>query len=273
MSDGRKACNSSVAPILRQKTEQKQAPSLEPSLSDSESEMSSQANSERTEAQLTPRDMRGFMADFKKSVAEELDKRLCPIMEGMADLSARAQATETKMAETVEMVYAHGSELQHLREQLPSLKDTNKDLNNRTRRNNVRVRGIPESISTDLLTDTLKTFQNLLPEFTAADLLMNRAHRALRAPSTNAATPRDIAMAGSTPSRAPTKFTLSWTRWAYRRSPRHCTPTSTPLHNRRQGTTCQPEMVTSSTGHGTAKAGHRTPLKKDKQRSRTSHPT
>ncbi|CAH2276919.1 Hypothetical predicted protein [Pelobates cultripes] len=88
-------------------------------------------------------------------------------------------------------MHAHGSELQNLRDQLRSLEDTNEDLNNRTRRNNVRVRGIPESILTDLLTDTLtEVFKNLLPEATAADLLMDRAHRALRAPSTNTATPR-----------------------------------------------------------------------------------
>ncbi|CAH2312231.1 Hypothetical predicted protein [Pelobates cultripes] len=155
--------------------------------------MSSQAPSERTEAPLTRRDMQGFLADFKQSVAEELDKRLCPILEGMADLSARAQAAEAKMADTEEIVQAHGSEILHLRDQLRSLEDTNEDLNNRTRRNNIRVRGVPESVSPDLLTDTLtEAFQHLLPEATTADLLMDRAHRALRAPSTNAAVPRDI---------------------------------------------------------------------------------
>ncbi|CAH2282126.1 Hypothetical predicted protein [Pelobates cultripes] len=193
MGGGKKARNSSVAPIFRQKPEQQRAPSLEPLPSDSDSEMSSQAPSERTEAPLTRRDMQGFLADFKQSVAEELDKRICPILEGMADLSARAQAAEAKMADTEEIVQAHGSEILHLRDQLRSLEDTNEDLNNRTRRNNIRVRGVPESVSPDLLTDTLtEAFQHLLPEATTADLLMDRAHRALRAPSTNAAVPRDI---------------------------------------------------------------------------------
>ncbi|CAH2323282.1 Hypothetical predicted protein [Pelobates cultripes] len=101
--------------------------------------MSSQAHSDRSEAPLTRRDMRGFLADFKKSVAEELDKRLCPILEGMADLSARAQATEAKMADTDERIQAHGTEIQYLRDQLRSLEETNEDLNNRTRRNNIRA--------------------------------------------------------------------------------------------------------------------------------------
>ncbi|CAH2310986.1 Hypothetical predicted protein, partial [Pelobates cultripes] len=138
MGGSRKARNSAVAPIFRQKAEKAQAPSLEHSPSDSDSEMSSQAASDRAEAPLTRRDMKGFLADIRKSVAEELDKKLGPIMEGMADLSARTQATETKMAEAMETVQAHGGELQALREQLRSLEESNEDLNNRSRRNNIR---------------------------------------------------------------------------------------------------------------------------------------
>ncbi|CAH2292531.1 Hypothetical predicted protein [Pelobates cultripes] len=139
MGGREKARNSAVAPIFRQKPEQARAPSSEAPLTDSDSEMSSQVHSERTEAPLTRSDMRGFLADFKQSVADELEKRLCLILENMADLSARAQAAEDKMAATEETV-----------------------------------------------------FKNLLPDATPADLLMDRAHRALRAPSTNMATPRDI---------------------------------------------------------------------------------
>ncbi|CAH2219428.1 Hypothetical predicted protein [Pelobates cultripes] len=193
MGGSRKSRNAAVAPIFRQKAEKAQAPPLEHSPSDSDSEMSSQAASDRAEAPLTRRDMKGFLADIRKSVAEELDKKLGPIMEGMADLSARTQATETKMAEAMETVQAHGGELQALREQLRSLEESNEDLNNRSRRNNIRVRGIPETVSTELLTDTLtEAFRNLLPEASNADLLMDRAHRALRAPSNNATTPRDV---------------------------------------------------------------------------------
>ncbi|CAH2328050.1 Hypothetical predicted protein [Pelobates cultripes] len=102
MGGGKKARNSAVAPIFRQKPEQTRAPSSEAPLTDSDSEMSSHAHSERTEAPLTRNDMRGFLADFKQSVAEELEKRLCPILATMSELSARTQATEDKMAATEE---------------------------------------------------------------------------------------------------------------------------------------------------------------------------
>ncbi|CAH2321451.1 Hypothetical predicted protein [Pelobates cultripes] len=190
MGGGKKTRNSAVAPIFQQKAAKAQAPSSANSPSDSDSEISSHTVPDRVEAPLTRRDRRGFLENFHKSVAEELDKKLGPIMEGMADLKSARRPLNQK---AMEVVQAHGGELQDLREQLRSLEDSNEDLNNRTRRNNIRVRGIPETISTELLTATLtEVFQHLLPEASTADLLMDRAHRALRAPSTNTATPRDV---------------------------------------------------------------------------------
>ncbi|CAH2291914.1 Hypothetical predicted protein [Pelobates cultripes] len=92
----------------------------------------------------------------------------------MAELAARAQVTEHKMEEVAEAVSSHDTDLQDLREQLRLLEETNEDLSNRTRRNNILVRGLPESVSTELLLDTLTSvFQTLLLTATAADLLMD----------------------------------------------------------------------------------------------------
>ncbi|CAH2254591.1 Hypothetical predicted protein [Pelobates cultripes] len=76
--------------------------------------MSSQALTDRAEAPLTRRDMRGFLEDFRSSVAEELDKR--PIMENMADLTARAQAVEDNMAEVQDSVHTQEGALKDLRD-------------------------------------------------------------------------------------------------------------------------------------------------------------
>ncbi|CAH2275151.1 Hypothetical predicted protein [Pelobates cultripes] len=100
--------------------------------------MSTQAHADGPEAPLTRRDMRGFLADFRSSVAEELDKRLNPILENMADLTARTQAVEDNMAEVQNSVHTHEGALQDLRDQLRALEDANEDLSNRTRRNNIR---------------------------------------------------------------------------------------------------------------------------------------
>ncbi|CAH2253553.1 Hypothetical predicted protein [Pelobates cultripes] len=97
----------------------------------------------------------------------------------MEDLVARTQATENKMKELVETVQTHVTEIQELREQIRTLEEANEDLNNRTRRNNIWVRGLLEMAFTELLPDSLlAVFQHLLPEASAADLLMDRAHQA-----------------------------------------------------------------------------------------------
>ncbi|CAH2324830.1 Hypothetical predicted protein [Pelobates cultripes] len=167
MGGGKKTRNSAVATEDREG----KVPSLAHSPSDSECAKDGLGQSGGTA------DPTGYVRLHRRlqKIAEELDKRLSPIMEGMVDLTACTEATETKMAEAMEAVQAHGREQQDLGEQLCSLENTNEDLNNRTRRNNIRVRGIPESVSTELLTDTLTVvYQNLLPESSTADLLIPR---------------------------------------------------------------------------------------------------
>ncbi|CAH2283991.1 Hypothetical predicted protein [Pelobates cultripes] len=128
--------------------------------------------------------MRGFLAEFKKSVTKELDKLLIPIQEGMADLMAWAQETKHKMEEIAEAVNSHDTDLQELREQLQLMEEAKEDLSNRTCWNNIRVRGLLESVST-----LMTVFQTLLPAATVVDLLMDRAYQALRAPSVNQTLP------------------------------------------------------------------------------------
>ncbi|CAH2296395.1 Hypothetical predicted protein [Pelobates cultripes] len=111
----------------------------------------------------------------------------------MGDLMARIQATESKTEEVMETVHTHEAELQNLRDQLRYLEEFNEDLNNKTCRNNIRVRGLPETVSTELLPETLTTiFQNLIPDAIAADLLMDHVHHALRALSTKSSNPQDV---------------------------------------------------------------------------------
>ncbi|CAH2272309.1 Hypothetical predicted protein [Pelobates cultripes] len=75
MGGGKKTRNSTVAPIFRQRGEQARAPSSEHSPPDSDAEMGSQSAPDQSEAPLTRRDMQGFIADFGKTVADELDRK------------------------------------------------------------------------------------------------------------------------------------------------------------------------------------------------------
>ncbi|CAH2273468.1 Hypothetical predicted protein [Pelobates cultripes] len=180
MGGAKKTRNSSVAPIFRRTQERAQTPAPELSLPGADSEMSSQTPTYRAEA---------FVIQWRRSWTS------CSTLfwKNMADITACAQATEANMAEVQESVHTHEGALRYLRDQLRVLEDANEDLNNRTRCNNIRVRGVPESVTAELLMDTLQNvFTHLLPEATMADLLMDRAHRALRAPSTTSTTPRNV---------------------------------------------------------------------------------
>ncbi|CAH2282744.1 Hypothetical predicted protein [Pelobates cultripes] len=108
----------------------------------------------------------------------------------MADLTAQAQATENKMEEVMETVSTHDTDIQELREQIPILEESNKHLNNRTRRNNIQVRELPETVSTELLPDSLTLAFQKPPA--RGLLLKDHAHRSLRAPSAISTTPRDV---------------------------------------------------------------------------------
>lgn len=67
------------------------------------------------------------------------------------------------------------------------------DLDNRNRRNNIRVRGIPESV-TELFPAVSKVFHSLLPDRPMSAFACDRIHRALRPKPPPDRPPRDIIM-------------------------------------------------------------------------------
>ncbi|CAH2221759.1 Hypothetical predicted protein [Pelobates cultripes] len=97
------------------------------------------------------------------------------------------------MEEVTATTSTHEASIKELRGQITYLEDMQEDLNNRSRRNNIRIRGLPESSTPEVLTTMLhKAFSSLLPDAPPSDLLLDRAHRALRPPSSSPTQPRDI---------------------------------------------------------------------------------
>lgn len=65
------------------------------------------------------------------------------------------------------------------------------DLDNRSRRNNLRLRGIPESV-TELMPAASKLFQSLLPDNPPSSFMCDRINRAVRPKPPPDKPPRDI---------------------------------------------------------------------------------
>lgn len=127
---------------------------------------------------LTYAGMSGFTADNKATFSAAI-----------TDLKSSMLVITDKMA-TVEAAGRHRDKAIHRLEKLTCTQSQHlieinrhlEDLDNRGRRNNIRVRGIPKSVEAEQITPALeRVFNSLLerPEDTAIEFV--RAHRALRA--------------------------------------------------------------------------------------------
>ncbi|CAH2311610.1 Hypothetical predicted protein [Pelobates cultripes] len=97
----------------------------------------------------------------------------------------RAQTTEDHSAATDTALKRQGTLILAMRRQL-------EDQDNRSRRNNIRIRGIPESPEGENIEEMLTSlFRIILREDTPALIKYDRAHRALR-PRPTEGTPRDV---------------------------------------------------------------------------------
>lgn len=88
--------------------------------------------------------------------------------------------------EVVDTLEQHGTELNWLKSKVAYLKD-------RSRRNNLKIRGISESILPNDLTRFLQQLlKSLNPNATEADLIIDRAHRIPKPKLILEASPRDF---------------------------------------------------------------------------------
>ncbi|CAH2300978.1 Hypothetical predicted protein [Pelobates cultripes] len=95
--------------------------------SDNESDDSCSILEGSLDSPLTRRDMRGFMREFKSHVAEELQKHLQLLHEGLTDLAMWTHEVETKMEDTITTVNSYDSAIQKLKEQIKSLDEAQEE--------------------------------------------------------------------------------------------------------------------------------------------------
>lgn len=104
-------------------------------------------------------------------------------LEGVENAGAKRDKAITRLERVAD---SHSAHLIEMNRQL-------EDLDNKGRRHNIRVRGIPESIEQGNIPSALQfVFNELLEHQTDTQIEFERAHRALRARPADAALPRDI---------------------------------------------------------------------------------
>ncbi|CAH2311701.1 Hypothetical predicted protein [Pelobates cultripes] len=101
-------------------------------------------------------------------MASELTKHLTPIKEGLRDLAQRSTDIEERMDQATLRTDTHKWAIEELRDQVRELEEAQEDLNNRSRRSNIRIRGIPESVE-------IPPSVNSSVAYSPAELLLDRA--------------------------------------------------------------------------------------------------
>ncbi|CAH2283962.1 Hypothetical predicted protein [Pelobates cultripes] len=171
----------SVATLFRGKEDGR------PSLSQGHTETCSNSDdyeaAERHAAPITKEDLKKLL----KETSDDIKAYTA------AALASRTSRTETQIAETQDKLKTHTGDIGAMQDKILYLEDGLEDLNNRSRRQNIRIRGLPESVLPETLLPTVRAiFQSLLPDASEQDLYIERAHRALRPPTYNMNAPRDI---------------------------------------------------------------------------------
>lgn len=137
----------------------------------------------------TKADMESFLQRLESGYKEEL-RGIRDMIQGLQDRTVMLETAQTEQQ-------AQSSSLKHRidrhEEYIQTLFLLHEDLENRNRRNNIRLRGIPEATGLEDLFHTVKSiFSHFLGSPADLDLELNRVHRALGPRNPDPANPRDV---------------------------------------------------------------------------------
>uniref|UniRef100_A0A8C5PHC0 Uncharacterized protein n=1 Tax=Leptobrachium leishanense TaxID=445787 RepID=A0A8C5PHC0_9ANUR len=137
--------------------------------------------------------LHAMLQELRSTIQADIKGALQELSRDVLDLGERTDALETKADD---LCLAHNDLVdRHLALQAAhdSLALKMADIEDHSRRNNIRIRGIAEAVTlADLHPFLLELFQTLLPEATPQYLLLDRAHRLPRAKNLPTSVARDV---------------------------------------------------------------------------------
>uniref|UniRef100_A0A8C5M7N6 Uncharacterized protein n=1 Tax=Leptobrachium leishanense TaxID=445787 RepID=A0A8C5M7N6_9ANUR len=134
------------------------------------------------------------LAASTSGLQESLLAEIRGLRKELGSLQHRVQHVETTQAQQSETLTIHTSSLQSQNQILQTMARHLEDLENRGRRNNIRVRGLPEleQSPSDLKNTLLRLFNGLIQRNLDAEIEFERLHRALRPKGPPGTPPRDV---------------------------------------------------------------------------------
>ncbi|OCT78024.1 hypothetical protein XELAEV_18029121mg [Xenopus laevis] len=148
---------------------------------------------QESEAPCTKKDineLKSLLLCFKDEIQNDIRNSLTEVKTELTAVDHRVQQLEQTQDSIQESTANMEILIQDLQTLVRDLQDAHEDLENRTRLNNLRLRYIPESVHID--TFLPKFFKALTPGTEDKFLLLDRAHRALRARPKPNMPPRDV---------------------------------------------------------------------------------
>ncbi|KAG8579381.1 hypothetical protein GDO81_010854 [Engystomops pustulosus] len=134
-----------------------------------------------------------MLAELQLNITKELQQSLHAVRAEISSLGERTSHIENKMTEITTAHNDMADVTISMEEQLQSMQAKLADMEDRSRRNNLRFRGVRESVKPDDLTEYLTDyFSLLLPQASQTDLIIDRAHRLPKPKHLAGDVPRDV---------------------------------------------------------------------------------
>ncbi|CAH2326271.1 Hypothetical predicted protein [Pelobates cultripes] len=157
-------------------------------LSDTEQLM--EQSNETLEAPLTQRVLQIMLDSAVIRMQSTFTDAISEVKKDLTELAARTHNVETDLRNSCTETEKR---FVRLEEQIASQELKIMNLEDRSRRNNVRLRGILEEVSAQSLTAYVtEFFQTLLPDISTEKLLLDRVHRVPKPQHLPSTTPRDV---------------------------------------------------------------------------------
>ncbi|CAH2224538.1 Hypothetical predicted protein [Pelobates cultripes] len=142
---------------------------------------------------LTKRHLQEAMEALSARLIQSWTSNVDTLRKDILDLGARTTRTETKMAEYATAHNELAEQVSHLQHTIETMEIKLMDAEDRSRRNNLRLRGIPEAVLQDDLPRYVRDLFNVIaPDIPSDMLLLDRVHRIPKPKHLPPSTPRDV---------------------------------------------------------------------------------
>ncbi|CAH2223283.1 Hypothetical predicted protein [Pelobates cultripes] len=150
-------------------------------------------NESRQRLSVSETKLAAMLHELRTSMRTDFQAAVSDLRKDLLEVGTRVNVLEEKTDELCQANDAIVSKLQQLEKDNRRLTEKMADLEDRSRRNNIRVRGVPEKVTQeDLPSYLLRLFQAIQPALAPADLRLDRAHRVPKPTNLARDVPRDV---------------------------------------------------------------------------------